>query len=119
MKRIQCLLVAVLAAFGYGCAEKKPDFDPSVVMKIIVRADGSVLVDGATTPLSEVPGKLATHRDKKGVVWYYRANPDGEPSPNAMAVLKMIMNARRPLQLFIKEDFSVGLDGDGKPIAPK
>lgn len=115
MKPLRYLLALLLAAVGLRAADKKPDFDPSVVLKIIIRADGAILVDGVSTKLSEVPAKLTALSEKKGVVWFYRANPESEPPPNSMEVLKMVIDARRPIQLFTKEDFSETVGPDGKP----
>ncbi|MFA6046577.1 MAG: hypothetical protein WC718_16450 [Phycisphaerales bacterium] len=115
MKPLRYLLALLLAAVGLRAADKKPDFDPSVVLKIIIRADGTVLADGVSTKLAEVPAKLTALSEKKGVVWFYRANPEGEPPPNSMEVLKMVIDARRPIQLFTKEDFSETVGPDGKP----
>jgi hypothetical protein len=115
MKPLRYLLALLLVAVGLRAAEKKPDFDPSVVVKIIVRADGAILVDGVSIKLPQVPAKLAALSEKKGAVWFYRANPEGEPPPNSMEVLKMVIDAQRPIQLFTKEDFSETVGPDGKP----
>jgi hypothetical protein len=113
MKSLRYLVALVLTAIGFGCAEKKPDFDPSVVLKIVVHADGTVLVGETATPLQDIPAKLASLAEKKGVVWFYRANPQGDPPPNSMETLKLVMAARRPIQLFAKEDFSEYVDANG------
>lgn len=116
MKHHPHIFALVLAFIGFGCAEKKkPDYETSIVLKIVIHADGSILVDGARTNLPEVPAKLVSLTERKGVVWFSRANPEGEPPPNSMEVLKMIMDARRPIQLFTKEDFSETVGPDGKP----
>lgn len=88
-------------------------------MKIVIHADGTILVDGTSTKIQEVPAKLASLKERKGVVWYYRANPESEPPPNAMEVLKMVIDASRPIQLFTKDDFSETVSLDGKPQKAK
>jgi len=95
------------------------NFDPAVVMKIIVRSDGSVLVDGEATDLESIPAKLAVLRERKGVIWYYRANPDREPPPNSTDLFKMIMDARCSISFFMNEDFSVPFDPGRKPATSK
>jgi hypothetical protein len=45
-------------------------------------------------------------KEKKGVVWFYRANPQGEPPPHSMDVMKLVIDKRLPIALFVKEDFS-------------
>ena len=114
MRPIYYLIAALLTAVGCR-AEKNPDFDASVVMRIVILADGAVLIDGTRTELPDVSAKLSSLAERKGVVWFYRANPQGEPPPNAMEVLKMVIDARRPIQLFTKEDFSETVGPDGKP----
>jgi hypothetical protein len=111
MKSLSRILIICLGLLGVVRA----DIDASVVAKIVVKEDSSVLFDGRKVEVRELDALLTPIKEKKGVVWYYRANPQFEPSPIALEVLKSIMAKRVPIKLFSKEDFSESVGPDGKP----
>jgi len=116
MKSLCRILLLCLSLVG---VTRAADIDASVVAKIVVKEDGSVLFDGRKIELREIDALLTPIKEKKGVVWYYRANPQSEPPPTAMEALKAIMAKRVPIKLFSKEDFSESVGVDGKPHREK
>jgi len=76
------------------------------VMKIVVRTDDNVLVDGAAVSPDAIPKMLEAIDGKEGCVWFYHANPDHPPTATALRIMKMVISAKRYLELFTKEDFS-------------
>jgi hypothetical protein len=94
-----------LAAFS-GCGKKEAAVDEKEHLKVVVRADGTILADGARSDLGDLARRLDALKEKKGVVWFYRANPQGEPPPHSMDVMKLVIDKRLPIALFVKEDFS-------------
>ena len=76
-------------------------------------------MDDKTVSLEDLKVALSKLKQSPGSsVWYYRENPAGEPHPNAKEVLKLIIDARLPIRLSTKPDFSdfVGLDGRPHPV---
>ncbi len=55
----------------------------------------------------------------KGEVWYYRQAPEADPHPNAMKVLKAIMDQNLPVRLSTKPDYSDSLDDKDKSVPRK
>lgn len=76
------------------------------VARVSVSAAGVVSLDGRTATLPEVKSALRALAQKGGEVWYYRPNPEGEPPPGAMEVVQAIIDARLPVRLATKPDFS-------------
>ena len=105
MKRI--VLMVIFALFGaVGCSKKEAVLDEKVHLKIVVKADGTIFADGAQSDLADLSRRLDVLKEKKGVVWYHRANPGGEPHPQAMATIKLVADKQLPIAMFLKEDFS-------------
>jgi hypothetical protein len=109
------LLSTLLLCFG--CTDnvdtEKPETE--AVLKIAIQLDGTILANGNQTDLASLSERMKETKEKEGMVWFYRANPTGEPPPNSMEVLKMIIDAELPISLFTKEDFSEILGEDGTP----
>ena len=87
------------------------------VAKLRVYADGKITVDDRQVTVDELGAALANLKTRGGAVWYYREAAATEPSPSAMAVMQAIVEARLPVSLSSKEDFSnvVLQDGTTKP----
>jgi C-terminal processing protease CtpA/Prc len=84
--------------------------------KIKIRRDGVVSLDDKAVSLDELKAALSKLKQSPGSsVWYYRENPAGEPHPNAMQVLKLIVDAKLPIRLSTKPDFSDFVGADGRP----
>jgi hypothetical protein len=100
------VVVAVLFALALGsCAKKTVPLD-GPVLKIAVFADGRLSVDGAATTIESLRETLRRHSEKKGVVLYYREAGQAEPPPIAMEVMKAVVEARLPIRLSSKPDYS-------------
>ena len=87
--------------------------------KIRIAPDGVVSLNDKTVSLDELKTALSNLKLSPGSsVWYYRENPAGEPHPNAMQVLKLIVDAKLPIRLSTKPDFSdfVGVDDRPHPV---
>ena len=74
------------------------------VAKVKVTASGQIYLNGLAADLSDLREALMRLRDKRGVVWYYRENPAGEPPKEAMAVIQVVAEARLPIKL-CEQDF--------------
>ena len=119
-------LILLAVALAVGCkpasdagAEKAaPPEGPNV--KVRAYADGTITLDGHAIAMDDLREELARHRTRKGaVVWYYRENNKrGEPHPKAAEAFQIIVEARMPISMSDKEDFSTVLspaDGQSHP----
>jgi len=70
-------------------------------MAVHVKSDGTILVDGKVTSLEQLKREHATLAKVGGTVRYSRDNPTGEPPPNAMEVIKAIVDQKLPVQMAI------------------
>jgi hypothetical protein len=56
---------------------------------------------------------LAGVKKRNGVIWYYREGGDKEPPPEAMEVMKLIVDNNLPISMSTKPDYSDVLLPDG------
>lgn len=70
-----------------------------VQLTVHVEGDGTILLDGRPAGIEELQKRLVSVKQNGGAVLYSRSNPSGEPPPNAMKVLKALMDAKVPIQM--------------------
>ena len=86
--------------------QSAPRVDETNVAKVKVLGDGTILLDDKRVNIDGLKAAFTELKDKHGVVWYYRDNAAGEPPPEAMAVMEAVMDAKLPIKLSSKPDFS-------------
>lgn len=86
------------------------------VAKVKVMKSGKIFLDDREVTLSEIEVAFGRLNKDNVVVWYYRENPQGEPSPEAMMVVEAIVENNLPVRLSSKPDFS---DSIGAKEVPK
>ena len=98
MKRVATfvLLTAVLA-LSAACAS--PTQVHKVQLTVYIQRDGTILIDGKPGRIEDLKRQLQLVKQNDGAVAYSRANPTGDPPPNAMEVLKTIIDAKVPVQM--------------------
>lgn len=89
----------------------------SPVLKVAIFADGRLTADGTATTIQSLQASLRTLSEKHGVVWYYREAGQHEPPPISMEIMKAIVDARLPIRLSSRPDYSDSIGFDGRPIA--
>jgi biopolymer transport protein ExbD len=112
--RVTCrvLIAWLLVAWPVGLAgQARPAEGP--VARIAVSAKGAVSLDGKAVAIDSLRERLADVKKRSGVVWYYREAGKGEPPQQAMQVMKLIVDARLPISMSTKPDFSDVLFPDG------
>ena len=82
--------------------------------KISALASGALLLNGKTADLASIEAELKRLRINNGEVWYYRESPQTEPTPQAMAVVKLVIQYRLPISFSSKPDFSDAVDDKGR-----
>jgi hypothetical protein len=103
-------IIGVLSVLLSGCSKHSaPPSAPSPdapVLKVAVFADGRLTVDGTAATIQSLQASLNTLSEKDGVVWYYREAGQQEPPPIAMDVMKAVVEARLPIRLSSRPDYS-------------
>jgi hypothetical protein len=105
-----------------GCGKDRTSTGSGVahIAKIKVKRDGVIVLNNDTVTLEQLKTSLSKLSQSAGsAVWYYRENPAGEPHPNAMLVLQAIVEAKLPVKLSTKPDFSDFLGPDGASDPPR
>jgi hypothetical protein len=98
---------------GGGDQSEKPAVQVNKVIKIKVTTGGAITADGQSVTLDQLATKLAELKQAGGEVWYHRENPAGEPHPNAIKVIELVVEHKLPVKLSAKPDFSDAVDGKG------
>ena len=97
MKPIFFCGVLLLAA-GCGPRDAKEAM-PKTVAKVFVDEAGQIFLNGSKSDLDHLKVEFARLKSVGGAVEYSRANPAGEPPPNAMDVIAAITEASLPVRL--------------------
>src|SRR5262245_64453407 len=114
-------IMGLLSFFLGGCS--KQSTPPSAlspdasVLKVAVFADGRLTVDGTAATIQSLQASLRTLSLKRGVVWYYREAGQQEPPPIATEVIKTVIEARLPIRLSSRPDYSDAIGADGRPVS--
>ena len=112
LRTIFCVLLILAATVG-ALAQKKPT---QHTLKVAVLADGRITVNGAPATMESLRESLKKLSQQKGVVWYYREAGSSEPPPEAKQVIQAVIEARLPIRLSSRPDYSDAIGMDGKPI---
>ena len=86
----------------------------SQIARISALAGGTVLLNGTAADISTIEAEFARLKKVNGAVWYYRENPEQEPTPDAMAVVKLVVKYKLPISMSSKPDFSDYVDENGQ-----
>jgi len=79
-------------------------------------ADGRVTVNGAPATMESLRESLKRLSLEKGVVWYYREAGSSEAPQESRQVIQAVIDARLPIRLSSRPDYSNAIGMDGKPI---
>jgi hypothetical protein len=85
-------------------------------MKLAVFADGRITADGEPATIDMLRSGFKKLAEQKGAVWYYRETGKSEPPPQAMEVIKAVTEARLPIRLSSRPDYSDAIGMDGKSL---
>lgn len=77
---------------------------------------GEIWCDDVRTSLADLESRLAELRAAQGVVWYYREDGGADPAPEAMAVVRMVIEQRLPISMSSRADFADEVRSDGTTV---
>jgi hypothetical protein len=103
-------IVGFLPVLLGGCSKpatpsNAPSFD-APVLKFAVLADGRLTVNGASSTIPTFRESLRRLSEKHGVVWYYREDGQQAPPPIAKEVIQAVIDAKLPVRLSSRPDYS-------------
>jgi biopolymer transport protein ExbD len=113
MLPIRLIAFLVVLASLVGCQKEEAAKPNMNTLKIKVSAAGEITIDGQAASLDQTATKLADLKKANGAVLYHRENPQGEPHPNAMKVIKLVTDNQLPICLCAQADFSDSVDEKG------
>jgi len=113
-------ILSILAGLALvGCsqqAEPKTESQPTgPVAKVSVLQSGKILIDGTESTIAQAEQRFTTLKSEGGSVWYYREAGQQEPPPEAMQIIKLVVDNELPVSLSSKPDFSDYVGEDGQP----
>lgn len=83
-------------------------------IEVQVSSTGEIRVDGTPMSIDQVDARIAKLASEAGTVWYYCEGATGEPHPNAMRVIELVVKHRLPISMSSKPDFSDYIDDTGE-----
>ena len=103
-------IIVGLALFGLGWHQWPVEADEQArevessqqfgeIAKVKVNRTGTIYLNGKVVTIEALKQEFARLKQGNGAVWYYRENPQGEPPPQAMAVIQAIVDAHLPVRL--------------------
>jgi hypothetical protein len=108
MSRLPAVAAAMALLIGCGQGHLASHGSPAgqAVAKVRVYTDGRVTLDGKPVTTDELKAAFAELKSRNGVVWYFREQGAGAFHPTARRVMEAVMQARLPISLSDREDFS-------------
>ena len=103
----------VLINFVHCCPVRQHSSHSERTGSTVVMADGRITVNGAPATMESLRESLKTLAEQKGVVRYYREAANTEPSPVVKQVVQAIVDARLPVRLSNRADYSDTIGPDG------
>ena len=76
----------------------------SEIAKVKVDTAGNISLNGNSVSIQEIKHEFKRLKQVNGAVWYHRENPQGEPHPNAVEVIKAVVDEKLPVRL-MERDF--------------
>jgi biopolymer transport protein ExbD len=110
---LKTLVVTIVTASFIGCQKDQTAEPQMKTLKVKVSGAGEITADGQAMSLEQLSAKMADLKKVDGAVLYHRENPEGKPHPNAMKVMKLIVDHKLPIRLCAKPDFSDAVDDNG------
>jgi hypothetical protein len=107
-------------AVGKKPVSQSPPASDAPIIKVTVFADGHITADGAPATVDSLREPLKKLAEQNGVVWYYQELGQGRPTPQfiqvTMQVIKVVTEARLPIRISSRPDYSDAIGLNGKLI---
>jgi hypothetical protein len=87
--------------------EQKIAISDSNVIKVYVDETGVITANGNSISLEGLDSSFNKLKINNGIVYYSRANGQGEPPPESMKVIELVVKYSLPIKLYTDKTFSV------------
>lgn len=84
-----------------------------MILKLSALASGAILLDGEPIEMDVLDQKLAAADRQRTAIWYYRESAANEPTPEARAVIQLVIKHKLPISMSSLPDFSDYVDAKG------
>ena len=116
----RCMRSRFYTNVALGCILFLPHFSVAqvnpTIAKVSVSAAGGLTLNGKQADLKAIEAEFRKLQAARGAVWYYRENgKTQEPTPQALAVLQLVVKYKLPISMSSKPDYSDYIDDDGYP----
>lgn len=111
-KTVFCVLL-FLAPIAFCSAQQKAR---QPALKVAVMADGRIIVNGTPATMESFRASLKKLSQEKGIVWYFREDAKTEAPKIAKQVIQAVIDARLPIRLSSRPDYSDAIGMNGKPV---
>ncbi len=100
------LLVILLNSSSY--AKTTP-----MIAKVSLSHTGEIQLNGKNVSFKKLTNYLQLIKNNKGIVWYYRENPEAKPSARALRFFESLISMELPIRLSSSPDFTDFVDSRG------
>ena len=115
--RNHVVILVILLVVASGACSKNDDrqmvFNENEILKIAVFKSGEIYIEKKLITLQELDSFLSENAQQNGVVWYYREVAQGDPPPQAMEAINLVIKHKRPISMSSQPDFSDTIDANG------
>lgn len=87
--------------------EQKNAIIDSNVIKVYVDETGIITADGSPITLQGLDSSFSKLKINNGIVYYSRANGQGDPPPASMQVMDLVIKYSLPIKLYTDKTFTV------------
>lgn len=95
------MILALLMTASCGGSDRRgtPNSTSGHISRVKVTQTGVIYLNGKTTSIEDLKKEFALLKSQNGSVWYFRENPQGEPTEQAMAVIKAVVDNKLPIKM--------------------
>ena len=86
--------------------QKKVSVGPDII-KVYVEQDGKITANGNVISLKELDSSFSKLKTSNGIVYYSRANPEGQPPQESMKVMDLIIKYHLQVKLYTDNTYRV------------
>jgi len=88
-------------------SQQKKSTVESNVIKVYVERDGKITANGIVISLKDLDSSFSKLKTSNGIVYYSRANPEGQPPQESMKVMDLIIKYHLQVKLYTDNTYRV------------